>query len=206
MAIAENEPNPGAGYWPKSQATRLAEALAHPVRLNLLRVIAEGAVSPAEFASIRSEPVSAVTPHFAILENLDCIEPVPGEAAGEAAEDPERHPYRLQETIDFDDESWARVPPEARQIFAGSTVRNLSDEMAIAVEAGTAFARPDTHITWQTVELDELAWKRTAAILGRALAEVTEVRRDAARRLAASGEPPISVTIALTAFESPRRD
>jgi DNA-binding transcriptional ArsR family regulator len=69
---------------------RLHKALAHPIRLQLFNTLSSGAISPAQFARRRGEPVSNVTYHFRRLLELGCIELVEAKAVKGAVE----HVYR----------------------------------------------------------------------------------------------------------------
>jgi DNA-binding transcriptional ArsR family regulator len=179
---------------------RLLKALAHPVRMHLLGVLSHRDISPAEFARERGEPVSNVSYHFRALEKLNCIEVVRTRPVRGSTE----HFYRRTETVVFDDDSWPRLPGEARQIVASSILRDLVGRMTKAIQAGTFTAREDVHITWKPVHLDERGWSEVTAILASAFEAIGEAEVRAVQRMAESGEEGLVATVALAGFESPR--
>lgn len=200
MAPAGNEAKPVAADGQESAHLQVLKALADPVLLELLAVLSDRDISPAEFARMRSEPVSNVASQFRILEELGRIElaetkQVPGST---------EHFYRRTQKVVFDDDAWLLMPDEARQIIASSTVRDLFGRMARALQAGTFTARDDMFIGWDSYRLDETGWKRTATILREAFSELAEVEKEAAKRLAKAGEDGIVATVALAGFESPQ--
>ena len=55
-----------------------------------------------------------------------------------------------------------------------------------AIAEDTFDARPDRHLTWMPMQLDERGWSETIAKLAATFEELTQIRLDARDRLAAS--------------------
>lgn len=201
MASAGDEARPGAADGEKSGHLQLLQALADPVRLNLLvRLSYQATISPAEFARLRSEPVSEVASHFGTLEKLKCIELAETKQVNGSPE----HFYRRTQKVVFDDDFWPLMPVEARHVITNSTVGDLVGQMYRALQAGTFTAREDAHMTWQAIRLDEAGWKDVVSILKRAFQALAEAETEAAMRLADADEEGFLATVALAGFESPQ--
>lgn len=75
---------------------------------------------------------------------------------------------------------------------------------AIADGKGLAHdARPESHFTWASVELDEQGWKDLIQELIRAYERSDEIEAEARERMRRSGEKPIRTVVGLAGFESP---
>ena len=202
MAPTGDEAKPEADG-PKSDHLQLLRALAHPARLKLMGMLSyQRSISPTEFASTRSEPMSEILSHFRTLERLHCIELAETRELNGSTE----RFYRRSQRVVFDDDHWPLLPEEERRVVTSSTVGNLVDEMYRALRAGTFTAREDAHVSWQANRLDEAGWKATVSILERTLKALVEVQEEAEQRLAESGAEGILATVALVGFESPRDD
>jgi hypothetical protein len=72
------------------------------------------------------------------------------------------------------------------------------------MEAGTLDARPDRHLTWSFLRLDQLGWEKVITAIDALFAYIFKEQESAKLRIANSGEKPITMTVALAAFESPK--
>jgi hypothetical protein len=72
------------------------------------------------------------------------------------------------------------------------------------MDAGTFDARPDRHLTWMPIILDEIGWQQVIGLVDAAFHQLESVQAAAKQRLADSDEKPIIGTVFLLAFESPR--
>lgn len=179
---------------------RLLKGLAHPIRLELLGVLSYRDISPSEFARHRKEPVSNLTYHFGLLEELGCIELACTRPKRGSVE----HIYRRIKRFIFTDRDWLVMPDEARQIVASTILRDLIGRMTQALQAGTFTAREDVHITWRPVTLDEQGWSEVTKVLGDAFDSVSTIEVNAIERMRESGEEGLEATVAMAGFESPR--
>jgi hypothetical protein len=111
--------------------------------------------------------------------------------------------YRATELALIDTETWIGLPLSIRSAFTGRTLEQLWEQIEQALRAGSFDSKPDRHLTWTPIVVDEQGWEER----GRALADCfhrLESEQDEAKvRLDASGEEPIQMTVALAAFESP---
>ena len=90
--------------------SRLAKALAHPLRVQLLAALNEGVASPNELAKRLDEPLTNVSYHVRMLHDLGTIELVETEPRRGALE----HYYRAVVRPFFGDRDWKRLPKNAR--------------------------------------------------------------------------------------------
>ena len=90
--------------------SRLAKALAHPLRVQLLAPLNEGVASPNELAKKLDEPLTNVSYHVRMLHDLGCIELVETEPRRGALE----HYYRAIVRPFFAERDWKKLPKNAR--------------------------------------------------------------------------------------------
>jgi len=196
-----NETATGTVERPVVGHIELLKALAHETRLQILGILSYRDLSPAELARQRAEPVSKVAYHFRLLEELGCARVVRARRVHGSVE----HFYRRTGAVVFDDDAWAQLPTEVRDVVTDTAIKELVGRMARAVRAGTFESHPNRHFTWRAVRLDERGWEEMTAALNATFEAVAEIERRARERLAAEGEREreILATVALAGFESP---
>lgn len=182
--------------------TRIAKALAHPLRVRILATLSHRSISPVEFSREAGVPLSDAAYHFRKLEELECAEvtrevPVRGST---------QHFYRGTTRPLLGDDVWKYLPVSIRGGISGMIWQTLLERVAEATEAGTFDVRDDRHFTWTPFTVDEEGWSELTGLLAKTLEEATEIGVRAAERMAASGEDGINTTFALAGFESPKED
>lgn len=178
---------------------RLAKALAHPMRVEILAMLSHRSISPVEFSRETGESLSDASYHFRKLEELECAEivrtvPVRGST---------QHFYRGTKRPLLVEGDWKQLPPAIRGGVTGTVLQTFVDRASEAITTGTFDSRDDSHLSWTPVALDEEGWSELAQLLESTLASATEVEVKAAQRLAKGGGEPINATFALASFESP---
>jgi len=182
--------------------TRIAKALAHPLRVRILATLSHRSISPVEFSREARVPLSDAAYHFRKLEEFECAEvtrevPVRGST---------QHFYRGTTRPLLGDDAWKYLPVSIRGGISGMIWQTLLERAAEAMEAETFDARDDRHFTWTPFTVDEQGWSELTGLLAKTLEEATEIGVRAAERMAASGEEGINTTFALAGFESPKED
>lgn len=190
---------PRAGRQGESDHFESFKALAHPVRLQLLGVLSDRTITPAEFARECDEPIPNVAYHFRYLRDLGWIEVVGTNPAGGSLE----HVYRRTAVPIFSDDDWMRLPDEVRRILASTTANELFGRIGQAIKTGTFTAR-NAHISWTPLGLDEQGWTETMELLDSTFKQADEIAARATDRLANSKQDGLLATVALAGFESPR--
>ena len=192
-------PKPVRAEAPQIVDPRIAKALSHPLRVQILAALSHRSISPVEFSREFDQPLSDVAYHFRKLEKLECAEivrtaPVRGST---------QHFYRGTTRPLLGDEASRRLPESIRGGISGMIFQTLIERFAQAVEAGTFDARPDRHFTWTPSTLDGEGWDEMVSLFEQTLIEGNEIGVRAAERMAASGEGGFNVTFSLACFESP---
>lgn len=184
----------------KSDAQRLVETVAHPIRLETLRVFSYRVASPSEVAAELHETLGTITYHVKTLRDFGCIESVRTQPVRGATE----HFYRaVLPPQFFKDEEWAKLPQEIRERVSTMVFQALLGEILRAFHSQTFDAQKTRHMSWIPMELDEQGWRELVAKQLELLAEETRIKSESAERLRAAGKPGKRVVVAMLGFETP---
>jgi predicted ArsR family transcriptional regulator len=188
-----------------SYLERLAIVYSHPVRLRIVTQLFMEEMSPTryfqKFGDQESGSVQQIHRHFKKLEEHGWLRLVRRRRDSETGRPTDV--YRSTELAVFDDDAWAELPYSIRASFTSRTFHQLEDRIASAVQAKTFDSRPDRHLSWIPVVLDEEGWRESIAGINRLFSALTQEQIDAKIRLAESEETSILATVALAGFESP---
>jgi DNA-binding transcriptional ArsR family regulator len=180
--------------------SRLAKALGHPLRVRILEVVNERAVSPVQFfREFGGESLPKVAYHFRVLEKYDCIECVKEVQRRGATE----HFFRGTRRALFGDADWKHLPKSVQGGVTGTMLQGFVAKAAEAIQSGTFDAREDSHFSWISMMLDEDGWQKLMALLASTLEEAQEIQVEAGERVASTGEVGFPVTFGAAGFESP---
>lgn len=183
---------------------RLMAALSNPLRVHILVELNKQPMSPSDFAREFPEySRSRVASQFRRLEELDCIEEVGRKSGKGLRRGGPAHVYRATQRAVLDDATWRRLPISTRSPFSEVIFSTFAERVREAMEAQTLDARDDRHFTWSDAYFDQQAWDETIRDMAEVFDRISERHAETAKRLAASGEKPIRVTVALACFESP---
>lgn len=178
---------------------RLAKAISHPLRVDIMSEAVEAPISPNEFVRRRGGPISNVAYHFRELEKCDCLEIVDEVQRRGAVE----HFYALTKRALLSDEDFAVLPRPLRGGFDAMILSNFMNRAQLALEADTMEAHANKHLTWNVLKLDKEGFDRVMEMLGDLYTAVGAEQLAAEDRLAESGEAPLQTTVAMFGFESP---
>jgi hypothetical protein len=182
---------------------RLSKVLSHPVRVRILAECSIDAMSPRGFRKEFGGPSLAdVSQDFEVLEQFGWLDQVPA-VAGALPEKFDRR-YSTTEPLILDSD-WSGISDSAKALITHRIVETLSARVKDAMAAGTIIGRPDSHITWTPLSLDQQGWERVIARVDALFYSLFEEQEEASARMAESGEEPIPTTVALLSFESPKR-
>jgi len=165
----------------KNTQDRLIKAMSHPLRFRILIKLNEEAASPSVLARTLDEPIGNVSYHVRVLDDLGAIELVETKQVRGAVE----HVYRATARPYFDDAHWASLPVNVRRQLQDSTIQGIWDHLVEAA-ATAGLDRPDTHVSWTTLELDEQGHDEVAALLDETLQRALELHAEAAGRQASA--------------------
>ena len=193
----------------KKRSETICTVLKHPLRVRILEVLNEGPRSPSQFVeeglipkehfTTDQQALSLASYHFRELEKEGClkvVESIPRRGAVE-------HVYRGMARVFLDAGEFEAMPQDSRRKLSRISVQGLIARADRAISAETFDARPDRHLSWMPMQLDERGWEEVIATLAATFGELTQIRHDARDRLAASGEAVVPATVALLGFESP---
>jgi DNA-binding transcriptional ArsR family regulator len=162
-----------------SRDTRLAKAMAHPVRVQALSILNERVASPSDIAAEIGLPVANVAYHVRALLQLDCIEEVETRQVRGALE----HRYRAIRRAFLKPDEWEALPANAREGMAGVWFESAFRDVVSSMSAGVFEDRTDRHLSYTPLVLDQAAWeqlnKRALEFLNAAM----ELQAEAAVRL-----------------------
>jgi DNA-binding transcriptional ArsR family regulator len=184
-----------------------AAALRHPMRVRILEVLNERDMSPVEFMHQGLAPkfdtettLSHISYHFRQLAADGCLEVVERRPRRGATQ----HVYRGLARGFFDDEAWAKLTPSERRQISRAVYQGLAARAEGAILAGTFDSRPDRHLAWNMMDVDEQGWTELMTTLRNCFEDMERIRTEAKRRLEASGDEAIPVTVGTLGFESSR--
>jgi DNA-binding transcriptional ArsR family regulator len=184
---------------PRHLDDRLAKALSHPLRVRiLLRLTDSGVASPTQLAQALGVPVSNVSYHVGVLEDLECLELVRTERRRGALE----HFYRATVRSWLVHEQLAQLPAAFRRTRVGRTLWRIVEDAAAASREG-GFDEPGTHVSRLLLAVDEQGRTELAALLAETREAALRIDAESATRQAARGPgaPPTTTTeLALLSF------
>lgn len=181
----------------KSPQEVLVKALNHPVRVKALTILTERIASPKEIADIIDAPLSNVSYHVRVLDELGLVEIMEEEnVRGSVA-----HFYKAVERPLIDNPDWEKLDPTVRSAFSGYVIETLMSDAARSLAADVFDRREDRHLSRTSLLLDERAWQRVSEIQSKALDQILKEQAAATVRLAKSGKQGIPAIVGMVLFE-----
>jgi hypothetical protein len=178
----------------------LAKVFAHPLRVKVWYLINQSPTSPNRIALKLDEPLGNIAYHVRELEKFGCIELVDTKQRRGATE----HYYRALARTLIDTETWAKLPLEERQPTSRYGLQCIIADAIAADNAGTFDSRPDRHLTYFPVDVDEQGWSEIASACDDFLDLVMEIQEASTNRVAdASDQTTLSAVASLLFFERP---
>jgi DNA-binding transcriptional ArsR family regulator len=177
---------------------RLAKALAHPLRLEILRHLGDRTASPSEIAAEIGAPLTNVSYHVRKLRALGLIKLVKKTPKRGVIE----HYYSAKPRATVTDEAWAETPDIVKEALAVSATKRGAEGVVRAAGAG-GFNRHNAHFTDQTRKLDERGWDDAANLLHKMYDELDRIEEESIERLeSATGSKPIAAGLLIGLFEA----
>jgi DNA-binding transcriptional ArsR family regulator len=176
---------------------RLAKALEHPTRSEILSILRAGPNSPTRIQrELDHVSLNLVSHHMKVLKELGLIELIETVSKRGAKE----HIYRLTQMPIINDETWDELAPKLRMPIAATILRLISDDLARSLGTGTFDSLPNIHLSRSPLKLDREGWEETVTLLTQTLNEVVEIGTRSSKRLDAGDECLASVTVAILGF------
>jgi hypothetical protein len=178
---------------------RLARAISHPLRVEIMVEVDRAPMSPREFLASRGGKMSNVAYHFRELAGCECLELIAELPRGGSIE----HVYGVSKRPLLSEEDFGGMPAPVRGGLNGSVLAIFVERAVEALEAGTHGREGDRPFTWSQAKLDRKGLARVNAMLDKVGELLAREEGAAAERMAESGEKPLDATVGLFAFESP---
>jgi DNA-binding transcriptional ArsR family regulator len=177
---------------------RIAKALAHPLRLEILRRLGDRTASPSEIAAEIGAPLTNVSYHVRKLRSLGLIKLVRKTPKRGVVE----HYYSAKPRQTVSDDAWAGTPSTVKEALLAPVAEKISARMAAAVVRG-GFERKDAHLTNEMTNIDNEAFVAIAKLLERTYGDIAAIVDAARARLKADTQlEPLDVTVAMMLFEN----
>jgi DNA-binding transcriptional ArsR family regulator len=179
--------------------SRLAKALAHPLRVQLLAALNQGVASPNELAKKLDEPLTNVSYHVRMLHDLGTIELVETEPRRGALE----HYYRAIVRPFFADREWKRLPRNARGSISDAVLQLIWDDTAEAIKTGLFDEREDRHLSRTVLALDEEGWEELNGLLMEMIDRAMQIQAESASRASKDDGETFSANLAMMTYPTP---
>jgi DNA-binding transcriptional ArsR family regulator len=157
---------------------RYLKALAHPLRIRILAMLAERSASPVQLTAKLDASLGTVAYHVRTLHSLGLVELVDTRQRRGATE----HYYRARDHPRFSDAAWHGLPPVDKQRMLSALLQQMGQFVSASAAAG-GFDRPDSHMTRTSLRLDEQGWKELAEATRKWLSDAERIGKAAAERL-----------------------
>lgn len=185
--------------WPET--VRLTQLFADALRMRIVGECNNREMSPQSYyRDVGGATAPKVFQAFELLVQYDWLTPTRTENPD--SEEPERF-YRGTGVPVVDEDLWLQFPDSTKALITGRIFETLTMRVKEALKSGTIAARPEAHMTWMPLELDQQGWDTVIARFDAAFHALLEEREMARARIEESGEKPIPATVGLFAFESP---
>lgn len=174
-------------------------AINHPLRVQLLAILATREASPTELAKELGEELGVVNYHARKLEKLGMVEVVRERPVRGSTE----HFYKSTTRPWWSTEQWSRVDLKLKSVTTAWILDRLIEDAATALNGGTFDSRDERHLSRTPMVVDQQGWMKVSAILDETLDAILQESAQATERMAESGEAPIPLILGMLSFEMP---
>ncbi len=191
----------GAGKSEVGFTEKLAKAMSHPLRVQILALMNERPWSSREVERETGEGLSQVSYHVKVLKDLKLIEETSNRPVRGAVE----HFYRATARAYVSPEMARHIPKSAQEIAGIDILREIDKDVGKAFMAGTFYRRRDWHASWTPLLMDDEGCAKAERIAVQAVQDMIEVSAEAASRLADGGPDlkPIPISAVVLVYGRP---
>jgi DNA-binding transcriptional ArsR family regulator len=172
---------------------QVVQAMAHPLRIRILRILTERVASPKEMAKAMDERPGNVAYHARVLFDLGCTELVKTATRRGATE----HFYRAKADAFTSSSKWRSLPRIVRGEVAATVLHELALRVTAALEARSFQKRDGSTLSCLPFQVDEAGWEELVEILVGAEQAIKEVSVQASQRLEDKAGIPTVVAVGL---------
>jgi hypothetical protein len=187
------------------ESKRIAKAFSDPLNLKIITELNLATMSATQLqAKIGGASVFSFDRRCKMLAEMGWIVHVHTKTGGRRRGANEIF-YRAVGPLYLDTEMWGDIGEEAKRGASWTILQQFREKVSEAMEAQTFDGRPDRHLTWMPLLLDETGWHQVIALLEEFFRGLFPAQAEAKRRLAGSGAAGSLVTYFVAGFESPLR-
>ena len=191
---------------PDSLDPKLVRALAHPLRVKILRYLTEhGEASPKEMSQPLGQVTQLVSYHTKVLVACECVYLSNTEKRRGAI----KHFYRVNPHSFIGSQEWRKIPRALRGNLTANSLEAFMGYAVAALEEGTIDDHEDSTLTWFPLSVDGIGRIQVAEIMMAAIVQLRAAHTQSAERVPMTGEELTPLIIGLAAFEiegSPQED
>lgn len=180
---------------------RLIGLASDPKRRDALRLLNEQSANVGEVAAALGIEPAAATHLLEQMRDGELIEVV-GESLDQGSAEPR---YRAAVRVLWEEDEWAELDREEQRRMVAWIIGMVESDIREAIESGTFWGRPDSHVSRSVPVVDEQGWEELRRIHANALDAIFAVEAASAERLAERGEAGFRVLSAIFCGELPPR-
>lgn len=181
---------------------RMSRLFADPLSLTLVTELNLREMSASELSAQLEVPLFTLDRRLKELVNLGWLVHT-GERTGGRRRGAVEHFYRAVHSGTFETDVWAGLPQHMKNAASRRTLDQLFEKVAEAFRAETIESRPERHVSWSLLLVDERGWDQVTKSLERFFDALFTRKVEAKRRLAGTSEEEMVATFVLAGFESP---
>jgi DNA-binding transcriptional ArsR family regulator len=175
-----------AGESESAFTDRLAKAMRHSLRIQLLALMNERPWSPRELSAETGVGLSLVSYHVKVLKDLELIEETSSRPVRGATE----HFYRATARAYISPEMARHIPKSAQELAGIDIIREIDKDVGNALSDGAFYRRGDWHLSWTPLLMDDEGCGEAERIAVQAVKDIIAVAEQAATRLV-EGDPDL---------------
>jgi DNA-binding transcriptional ArsR family regulator len=170
---------------------RIAKALTHPLRIQILNALDGDTASPSDLAAKFDAPLGNVSYHVRTLADLGLLKLVKRRTRRGAVE----HYYTATSRANMKPGSWKGVPGAVKDAVVGSSLEQIGTQAFAAAQVG---GFQEGVLARSTYPLDDEGRAAVAEIVQGAIEQVEEAARQAAERQDGNDENGVTPTTVVT--------
>jgi DNA-binding transcriptional ArsR family regulator len=178
---------------------RLVKALAHPLRIQILRVLQNRVASPSDIADELQVRLPNVSYHVRFLERIGVIELVRTRQRRGAIE----HYYKARGRLRINDSIWAQVPDVVKSAMVDATLAQAIQSITTAASF-EGFSRKEALAGRLLFNLDEQGFRELSTAANELTKRAVAIEKESRQRMAANDhqEPEIKTGLVMTLYEA----
>ncbi len=191
------------GRGARATERRVAHAVIHPIRLDVLSILFERMASPKELAEMLQQPLATVSFHVGELKIDEAIELVKTEPRRGAVE----HFYRAKSRPEISDEELKALPEATRRKLAAVILQAIVAEGLASLRHGRMDTDDDLNLIWMPMRLDAAGQREVSDLQAEMFERLDAIKADSEERQPIEGieGPPVRIA-AVMWFERGRPD